>query len=329
MKTLVFSTQQYEQHFLQREASGKQELVFTPLSLNKDTADMTMGFSAVSLFTSDNALAKVLRLIHAHGVKYITLRSAGHDHVDLKVAKELGIKVANVPSYSPHAIAEHAVTLLLALNRKIILGQQRMKQNNYCLDDLVGFDLYGKTIGIVGTGKTGAAFATIMHGFGCKLLGYDVFQNETLIAQTGIAYHSLDDVCKNADVISIHCPLNDATRHMFNKQRFNLMKKEAFLINTARGGIIHTQDLIQALNEGKIAAVGLDVYENEKPIFFINHLERPIQDDVFKQLKSFPNVLITGHQAFLTNEALKGIAATTIDNLNKFAQDGISQNDLD
>jgi D-lactate dehydrogenase len=328
MKTLVFSSQQYEQHILQHEAVGKLELVFTNQSLSADNAAMVKGFDAVSLFTSDNASADVLRIIHTNGIKYIALRSVGHDHVDMKVAKQLGIKVANVPSYSPHAIAEHAVTLLLTLNRKILLGQQLMKQNNYCLDDLVGFDLYGKTVGIVGTGKTGAAFATIMHGFGCKLLGSDVVQNEALIAQTGIAYHSLEDVCKNADVISIHCPLNIATKHLFNKKLFDIMKKGVFLINTARGSIINTQDLIQALDQGKITAVGLDVYENEKPIFFVNHFEEPIQDDVFNRLKSSPNVLITGHQAFLTNEALKGIAATTIANLSMFSQDGFSRNDL-
>lgn len=210
----------------------------------------------------------------------------------------------------------------------IIIGQELIKQNNFCLDRLVGFDLYGKTIGIVGTGKIGAAFATIMKGFGCKLLGYDIVQNTGLIQQTGITYTSLAELCKQSDVISIHCPLNESTKYLFDKEVFSKMKKGVFFINTARGGIVNTVDLIEALEEGTVAAAGLDVYENEKPIFFINHTEKPIQDTIFKKLQSFPNVLITGHQAFLTNEALRGIAETTISNLVAFSEKGFSLNDL-
>jgi D-lactate dehydrogenase len=328
MKTLVYSTHQFEKSFLQQASLNIQELVYTDELLNLNSANHTKGFNAISLFTSDNAMGDVLKIIYANGIRFIALRSVGHDNVDLSVAKELGIKVANVPSYSPNAVAEQAVTLLMALNRKIILGQKRMNENNFCLDGLVGFDLFGKTIGMVGTGKIGAAFATIMKGFGCKLLGYDIVQNAELIQQTGIVYTTLDELCNQSDVISIHCPLTSVTHHLFNKRLFCKMKKDVFLINTARGGIINTLDLIDALTNKTIAGAGLDVYENEKPIFFTNHLDNSIQDTVFKKLQSFPNVLITGHQAFLTNEALSGIAEATLKNLTEFSEKGFSKNDV-
>ena len=224
--------------------------------------------------------------------------------------------MANVPAYSPYAVAEHTVTLLLALNRKIILGQELMKKNNFSLDQLIGFDLHGKTVGIIGTGKIGAAFATIMKGFGCHLLAYDIQENKELIKATHIKYKSLAEVCKESDIISLHCPLNNETNCLFDKYIFSMMKKGNYFINTARGAIVNTLDLIAALENGTIAAAGLDVYENEKDIFFRNHLNNVIVDNVFDKLRSFPNVLITGHQAFLTYEALKGIAKTTFKNIN-------------
>ena len=328
MKTLVYSSHKFEKPFLQDAALDKQELFFTDQTLQEISANLSKGFEAVALFTSDNASSEVLKLLYSNGVKFIALRSVGHDHVDLKMAKELGIKVANVPEYSPHSIAEHAVALLMTLNRKIIVGQKNILQNNFELDDLVGFDLFGKTIGIVGTGKIGAAFATIMKGFGFKLLGYDIVHDKALIQQTGIVYTSLEDLCKKSDVISVHCPLNESTKYLFNKDTFSLMKKGVFFINTARGGIVNTQDLIEALENETVAAAGLDVYEKEKPIFFKDHKEKPIQDAVFQKLQSFSNVLITGHQAFLTNEALRGIAETTIANLTQFSQKRSSTNDL-
>ncbi len=328
MKTLIYSSHGYEKSFLKMAALGKQELVFIDQSLDINSAINTKGFTTISLFSSDNAMADVLKIIYANGIRFITLRSVGHDNVDLYTAKELGIKVANVPAYSPYSIAEHSVALLLILNRKIIQGQALMQQNNFCLDGLIGFDLNGKTVGIVGTGKIGAAFARIMNGFGCKLLGYDIVQNRELIHETGISYTTLEKLCANSDVISLHCPLNNGTYHLFNKYVFCKMKKGVIFINTARGGIINTVDLIEAIENGTIAAVGLDVYENEKPLFFINHLDKPIQDDTFKKMQSFSNVLITGHQAFLTNEALSGIAETTIKNITEFSEKGFSQNDL-
>jgi D-lactate dehydrogenase len=328
MKTLVFSCSNFEKPFLETVAQEKNELVFTEKSLNQNTAYLSKGFDAVSLFILDDAMSDVLALLHSNGVQFITLRSVGHDNVDLAAAHKLGIKVANVPSYSPNSIAEHAVALLMALNRKILLGQKMMNENNFCLDGLVGFDLFGKTVGIIGTGKIGSAFANIMKGFGCKLLGYDILKNKELILQTGITYLTLNELCKNSDVISVHCPLTNATHHLFNKQLFNEMKKGVFFINTARGGIVNTVDLLDAIEKGIIGAAGLDVYENEKPLFFRDHLDSPIKDTVFEKLRLLPNVIITGHQAFLTNEALGGIAETTIKNLTDFSERRYSENNL-
>lgn len=328
MKTLVYSSHEFEKPFLQKAAKGKQKLEYQANALNIATAEKSKGFDAIALFTADDASSEVLKVLHQNGIKYIALRSVGYDHVDLKQAKALGIKVANVPSYSPYSIAEYAVTLLLALNRKIMHGQALMQHNNFCLDSLIGFDLHGKTIGIIGTGKIGAAFARIMHGFGCTLLGYDIEPNTDLEQNTGIRYTTLEDLCSKADVISIHCPLNEATKYLFDKDTFGIMKKGVYFINTARGGIVNTLDLIEALDNGTIAAAGLDVYEYEKPIFFVNHDDKPIQDDLFIKLRAHPNVLITGHQAFLTRDALSDIASATIQNLEDYAQNGYSSNDL-
>jgi D-lactate dehydrogenase len=328
VETLIYSSHDFEKSYLQRAAKGKQELIFTNQSLDLQSASNAKGFSAISLFTSDNALADVLDILNVIGIRYITLRSVGHDHVDLHLAKKLGIKVSNVPAYSPYSIAEHAVTLLLAINRKLVQGQKLIEHQNFCLDSLIGFDLHGKTIGIVGTGKIGAAYARIMNGFGCKLIGHDIVHDRELIAQTGIMYTTLEDLCKNSDVVSLHCPLTSDTNQLFNRDVFSKMKKGIILVNTARGGIVNTIDLIEAIENGTIAAAGLDVYENEKSLFFINHFDKPIQDSIFEKLRSFPNVLITGHQAFLTKEALRCIAETTIDNLMEYKDKGVSKNDL-
>lgn len=228
MKTLVYSVHGFDKPFLERAAKGKHELVFTEKTLNESTSSLAEGCDAVALFTSDNANEKVVDQLHELGVKFIALRSVGYDHVDMDRAKELGIKVANVPVYSPYAIAEHSVALILALNRKIIPAQKLMQKNDFRLDDLIGFDLYGKTVGIVGTGKIGSAFANIMKGFGCKLLGYDMEENQELIIKTNIEYTSLENICKNSDVISVSCPLNKSTKYMFGKTTFSMMKKGVF-----------------------------------------------------------------------------------------------------
>jgi D-lactate dehydrogenase len=328
MKTLVYSIHGFLKPFLVKAAVGKHELGFTEQPLNESTANLAKGFEAVALFTSDNASAEVLEKLNECGVKFIALRSVGYDHVDLAKAKSLGIKVANVPAYSPYSIAEHTVALLMALNRKIVLGQQLIRQNDFRLDELVGFDLHGKTVGIVGTGKIGSAFAKIMYGFGCKLLAYDIEVNEALIKETQIEYVSFENVCKQSDVISINCPLNADTKYMFNKSTFSMMKKGVVFLNTARGGIVNTKDLMEALDNGIVSYAGLDVYEHEKPIFFYNHSDKKIEDELFEKLRSYPTILITGHQAFLTNEALQGIAETTIANLDSWASRTANENDL-
>jgi D-lactate dehydrogenase len=328
MKTLVYSIHGFDKPFLEKLGKSKHELVFTEQPLNENTAHLAKGFEAVALFTSDYASSNVIEELHSCGVRFISLRSVGFDHVDLETAKQLDIKVANVPAYSPYAIAEHSVALLMTLNRKIILAQELMKKNDFRLDKLVGFDLHNKTIGVVGTGKIGAAFVRIMHGFGCKILAYDIAQDNELVEQCKVQYTSLEALCKNSDVISLNCPLNEATKYMFNKTTFSKMKNGVVFINTARGGIVNTQDLLDALNRGIVAGAGLDVYEYEKPIFFYDHSNTHIEDELFEKLRSHHNVLITGHQAFLTNEALSGIAKTTIDNLDQWSQTGKSENEV-
>ena len=328
MKTIVYSTHGFDKSFLEKAVENKHELIFTEEPLNISTVHLAEGCKAIALFTGDRATAEVLGKLRALGVRFIALRSVGYDHVDLEKAKELDMKVANVPAYSPYAIAEHAVMLILALNRKLLLGQQLMGNNDFRMDRLVGSDIHSKTVGIVGTGKIGTAFANIMHGFGSKLLAYDLEENASLIKATGIHYTSLKSICEKADIIAIHCPLTKETNHLFNKELFSIMKKGVVLINTARGAIINTIDLIEALDNGIVAAAGLDVYEYESAIYFKNQLNEPINDALFQQLRAYPNVLLTGHQAFLTNEALTGIATTTIQNLDAWEAKGESENEL-
>lgn len=329
MKILMYSVFDYERPFLEKAKHGNLELVYTDGSLNEATVALAEGFEAISIFTCDSANKKVLEKLYSFGIKYISLRSVGYDHIHLKTARSLGIKVANVPEYSPYAVAEHAVALLMALNRKIAIGQRLMHMGDYRLNHLVGFDLHGKKVGVIGVGKIGSAFAKIMHGFGCEILGYDPNENEDLKKQINITYASLEEVCKNADVISVHCPLNKETTYMFHDSLFKIMKKGVYFINTARGAVVNTEDLIKHLDNNTIAGAGLDVYEKESTIFFKDHLEEIIEDPIFIILRSHPNVLITGHQGFLTNEALEGIATTTIANLNSWSFNSTCENEID
>jgi D-lactate dehydrogenase len=328
MKIFVYSARDYEKSFLEKASQNKHVLEYTSSALDASTAQLSKGFSAIMLFTSDDASEEVLEKLYENGIRFIALRSVGHDHINLEKVKQLGIIVANVPAYSPNAVAEHAVALLMALNRKIILGHQLMKKKDFRLDELIGFDLNGKTVGVVGTGKIGSVFATIMKGFGCNLIGYDEYENINLIQQTQIKYKTLEELCKESDIISLHCPLTPETKYLFNKNTFSIMKKGVFFINTARGSIVNTVDLIEALENNIVAAAGLDVYENEKNIFFKNHLYKLIDDEIFNKLCTFTNVIITGHQGFLTNEALSGIAKTTFENINNWERIGKSNNDL-
>lgn len=328
MKILIYSAHRFENPFLQEAAGTRHKLVFTSFRLNYNTAKLAQGNEAIIVFTSDDLSAGVLDELHSHGVRFIALRSAGFDHVDLAKARKLGIKVANVPNYSPYSVAEHSVALILALNRKLLLGQKLMHQNNFFLDELIGFDLHQKTVGIVGTGNIGSAFAKIMNGFGCRLLAYDIVENEQLKAQVPLTYTNLEDLCRQSDVISIYCPLNQETHYMFNKKLFDCMKKGVLFINTARGSIVNTVDLLEALNNKTISGAGLDVYEYERGIFFLNHLGTVIVDVLFEALRNHQNVIITGHQGFLTREALTEIAQTTFNNIDKWENEEACPNEL-
>jgi D-lactate dehydrogenase len=249
------------------------------------------------------------------GVRFISLRSVGFDHVDLIKAAEYGIEVANVPAYSPYAVAEHAVAMLMTLNRKFVLSRSLMHEQDFRLNGLTGFDVHGKTVGIIGTGRIGMAFAKIMKGFGATLLGHDPVVNPEGLT-VGVDYVSLEKLLKVSDIISLHCPLNEKTKYLLSNPQFNLIKKGCIIINTSRGGLVQTKDLIDAIESGRLGGACLDVYENEKGLFFEDHRNMIIGDSVYVKLSKLPNVLITGHQAFLTSEALRGIADTTIFNID-------------
>ena len=326
MKVTIYSAYNFEKAYLEKASNNKHQLMFIQESLGKDTTNLAEGSLAISIFTDDDANEKIIEALYKTGVKYIALRSVGYDHVDLKKCRELGIKVANVPVYSPFSVAEHAVTLILCLNRKIKLGQELIKNNDFRLDQLVGFDMKNKTIGIIGTGNIGSVFARIINAFGCKLLAFDVKENENLKKEIAIKYVPLDELCRNSDIISLHCPLNDSTRHLLNKDKFKIMKDGILIVNTSRGAVINTQDLYQALENGKIAGAGLDVYEFEKGLFFKDHGQ--IKDELFRKLQAKTNVIITGHQGFLTSEALENIANTTIYNLDCWAEGEKSPNEI-
>ncbi|MGV3632243.1 MAG: 2-hydroxyacid dehydrogenase [Bacteroidota bacterium] len=328
MKVAVYSTHPFDKAYLEKAAQGRHELIFIPEELNESILHLAASCEAAALFTSDNASAAILEKLAARGLKYLVLRSVGFDHVDLPKAKQLGIRVANVPAYSPYSVAEHAVTLLLALNRKLKLSQELIKGQDFRLDGLTGFDVHEKTVGIVGMGKIGEAFARIMNGFGCKLLCYDPRPDYRVAKELGVKFVQLPELCRESDIISIHCPLNGETKHLFNRNTFSWMKKGAYLLNTARGPIINTQDLIEALNNGTIGAAGLDVYEFEKGLYFHDYRNKIIHDTTFRELLTFSNVLITAHQAFLTETALQNIADTSIGNLDCFASGNACANEL-
>lgn len=316
MKTAIFSLHKFEKPFLEQANKGRHEFVFFDTRLTEHTASFAKGCEAVSLFVSDDASAPVLDILYALGIKYIVLRSAGFNNVDLKKANERGMRVARVPAYSPYAVGEHAVALMLAINRKIIRAHNRIVEMNFSLDGLTGFDMNGKTVGIIGTGKIGSVVAKILHGFGCTLLAYDVYPDETLVQQYGLKYTDLQTLCNNADIITLHCPLSEETKYIISNKSIAWMKHGVMLINTSRGKLISTKDVIAGLKTGQIGSYGMDVYEEEEGLFFEDHSEDILQDDVIARLMSFGNVLITSHQAFLTDTALKNIADTTINNLN-------------
>ncbi len=288
--------------------------------LNRTTASTAAGAKAVCVFVNDELDAPTLKHLRELGVELILLRCAGFNQVNLEVAKELGLRVTRVPAYSPHAVAEHTVALLLALNRKIHRAYNRVREMNFALDGLVGFDLRGKTIGVVGTGKIGKVVAKILRGFDCEVLAYDPFPDSDWAVAAGVTYTSLDHLLRSSDVVTLHTPLTPETQYMLNEQTLADMKPGSYVINTSRGKLVKSSALIAALKSGHIGGVALDVYEEEQGVFFSDHSGEVPQDEILTRLLSFPNVLITGHQAFLTHEALGEIARVTMTNAHRWTQ---------
>ncbi|ERO64499.1 2-hydroxyacid dehydrogenase [Pseudomonas piscis] len=315
MRTILFSSQNYDREsFLGARLPQGLELQFQAARLSQDTAALAENHEVVCAFINDDLGAPVLERLAAGGTRLIALRSAGYNHVDLAAAKRLGLDVVRVPAYSPHAVAEHAVALILALNRRLHRAYNRTREGDFSLHGLTGFDLVGKTVGIVGTGQIGATFARIMAGFGCQLLAHDPYPNPAVQA-LGARYLSLAELLEQSQIISLHCPLTDDSRYLINQQSLARMQPGAMLINTGRGGLVDTPALIDALKNGQLGYLGLDVYEEEAQLFFEDRSDLPLQDDVLARLLTFPNVIVTAHQAFLTREALSAIADTTLHNI--------------
>ena len=315
MQITLFSSKPYDRDsFASANQSRGHRLHFLDARLDADTAALAAGSEVVCAFVNDDLSAAVLERLKVGGTQLIALRSAGYNHVDLSAAQALGLPVVRVPAYSPHAVAEHAAALVLGLNRRIHRAFNRTREGDFSLHGLTGFDLYGKTVGVVGTGQIGAAFARIMLGFGCRVLLHDPHPDAALIA-LGASYAGLDELLAGSDVVSLHCPLTPTTRHLVNQASLARMKPGAMLINTGRGALVDTPALIDALKSGQLGYLGLDVYEEEADLFFEDRSDQPLQDDVLARLLTFPNVIVTAHQAFLTREALAAIAATTLDNV--------------
>ncbi|WP_318365363.1 2-hydroxyacid dehydrogenase [Enterobacter sp.] len=319
MKLAVYSTKQYDKKYLQHVNEGYgYELEFFDFLLTERTAKTATGCDGVCIFVNDDGSRPVLEELKKHGVKFIALRCAGFNNVDLEAAKELGLKVVRVPAYSPEAVAEHAVGMMMALNRRIHRAYQRTRDANFSLEGLTGFTMYGKTAGVIGTGKIGVAALRILKGFGMRLLAFDPYPSAAAL-DLGAEYVDLATLFAQSDVISLHCPLTEDNYHLLNRTAFEQMKDGVMIINTSRGGLVDSQAAIEALKTQKIGALGMDVYENERDLFFEDKSNDVIQDDIFRRLSACHNVLFTGHQAFLTAEALISISETTLENLRLLA----------
>ncbi|KXI30823.1 2-hydroxyacid dehydrogenase [Paraglaciecola hydrolytica] len=320
MRIAIFSSKSYDREFLTKyNHFDELELHFFDASLQPETMALAYDFDAVCVFVNDTLNETVLTALSENGVKHIALRCAGFNNVDLACAKKLGLTVSRVPAYSPEAVAEHTIALIMTLNRKLHKAYNRVRENNFSLSGLMGFNLNGKTVGVIGTGKIGRCFINILHGFGCKVLCYDPYPNQSVIEQ-GAHYVELDALLKASDIISLHCPLSQQNQHMINQTSIAKMRDKVMLINTSRGGLVDSKAIIAGLKSGKIGSIGLDVYEMESELFFEDHSETIMQDDVFDRLASFPNVLITGHQGFFTQEALQQIAQISLNNLHAVNQ---------
>ncbi|MFW6352780.1 MAG: 2-hydroxyacid dehydrogenase [Verrucomicrobiota bacterium] len=328
MQVAVFSTKGFDRNFLARaNQEGPHELTFFDPRLDATTAPLAEGFEAVCVFVNDRLDRPCLEQLAERGVRGIALRCAGFNNVDLEAAQALGLRVLRVPAYSPAAVAEHSLALMLALNRKIHRAYHRVRDGNMALDGLLGFDLGSRTVGIVGTGRIGEVFARLLKGFGCRRLAFDPYKNLRVEAD-GVEYVDLDTLYREADVISLHCPLTPESHHLIDEEAIAKMKRGVLLLNTSRGALIDTTALIAGLKSEQVGSVALDVYEEEADLFFEDLSDTIIRDDEFARLLTFPNVLITGHQAFFTEQALSEIAAVTFANLDALAARAPSPNEV-
>lgn len=328
MKIGFFSAKNYDIQYFDRtnEAFGA-EIEYFDYRLSSQTVKLVHGFEVICAFVNDSLCEEILVELAANGTKIIAMRCAGFNNVDLDAAKRLGLKVVNVPAYSPESVAEHTIALMLTLNRKTHKSYQRTRDANFSLEGLVGFNMFGKTVGVIGTGKIGVATINILKGFGCKVIAYDPYPNQA-VADMGVEYVSLDEMYPRSDVISLHCPLTPENHHLLNESSFAKMKRGVMVINTSRGGLLNAYDATEALKSGKIGSLGLDVYENEKELFFQDKSNEIIQDDVFRRLSACHNVVFSGHQAFLTEEALSSIAETTLQNVKTLLAGETCPNEL-
>lgn len=327
MQVTVFSTKPYDRRFLDeanRAGGDRHRLLYLEPRLSAETAPLARGADVVCVFVNDLGDAAVLEALAAAGTRLVALRCAGFNNIDLAAARRLGIAVARVPAYSPEAVAEHTVAMILALNRRIHRAYNRVREGNFALEGLLGFGMQGRTVGVVGTGRIGAALARIALGFGCRLLAHDLRPDPELVAR-GVTYVALPDLLAGSDIVSLHCPLTPETHHLIDATAIGRMRQGAMLVNTSRGAIIDTRAVIDGLKSGRIGLLGLDVYEEEADLFFEDLSDRMIQDDVFARLLTFPNVLVTAHQAFFTEEAMAAIAETTITNITSFEETGAAR----
>ncbi|HSK38546.1 MAG TPA: 2-hydroxyacid dehydrogenase [Arenibaculum sp.] len=322
MHVAVFSTKPYDREFLDAANTGAgHRFDYAEVRLSAATTALVSDADAVCAFVNDQLDATVLNALAGRGVRLVALRCAGFNNVDLAAARKLGVTIARVPAYSPYAVAEHTVAMILTLNRNIHRAYNRVREGNFALDGLLGFDLHGKTVGIVGTGKIGEVVARILAGFGCRLLAYDPYPSPACLA-AGAEYVPVTELFSRSDVVTLHCPLTPETFHLVDTEALSVARRGFMLVNTSRGAIIDTRAAIEALKDGTIGNLALDVYEEEADLFFEDLSGSVLKDDVFARLLTFPNVLITGHQAFFTREALAGIAGTTIANITAFERDG-------
>lgn len=319
MKIVAYSSKPYDKQALCRVMQADWNALYLEVPLDLDTLAYAQGAEVVSAFVNDRLDEKVLTLLAQGGTQLIALRCAGFNNVDLSAAKKLGIRVLRVPAYSPYAVAEHTIGLMLALNRKLYKAYNRVREGNFALNGMLGFDMHGKTVGIIGAGRIGRLVGKMLKGFGCEILIYDPYDCKAC-KELGIKQVSLEQLFIESHIISLHCPLNDETKHIINAQNIAKMKKDVMLINTGRGALMDTAALIQGLKSKQIGYLGMDVYEKEGALFFEDHSCDIIQDDAFERLLTFPNVLVTGHQAYFTHEALTHIAETTAANIQAFSQ---------